>query len=151
MIKSFKDEEVLIGIPQAKTDRKEDEEGEPTNAFLLFINEHGSPINNIPARQPMAKGIRKAQEAIAEQFKKMAQNVFSQGVQAIDIYLNRAGFIASSSIKNVITTQDDIAPPSDVTLAIRKQMGIKSTKALIVTGQMRNAITHVIRSRSWLK
>ena len=148
LIKSLKDEQVLVGIPESKSARKQAEENNGvTNAFLLMINEKGSELNHIPDRQPMAKGIRLAKNEIAEQFKKCAQNVLSSGKQAINIYFNRAGFIASSSIKNVITNQIDIEPPSKATMIARKYLGIKSEKALIVTGEMRNAITHVVRSK----
>jgi hypothetical protein len=148
ILKRFRKDEVLVGIPEVKATRTGDEEEkEPiNNATLLAINEFGSPQNNIPPRPVMAIGIRLAQAPIADQFKLAAQNALSQGFKALDIYYNRVGLIASNSIKQVINNQTDIKGPSKSTLKGRKARGFKGTKALIVTGQMRNAITYVLRS-----
>jgi hypothetical protein len=144
IIKSFQNDDVLIGIPEEKTDRK----GEGTeigNASLLAINEFGSPINNIPARPVMSIGIRNAQEEIADQFKKALQDAFKKGLPALSTYYNRIGIIASNSVKKAINSQEGILPPSESTLKARKARGFKGTKALIVTGQMRNAITYIVK------
>lgn len=145
IIKSFKGDNVLVGIPAADTEREDDDESQITNAALLAINEFGSPANNIPARPVMAIGIRNAQDEIAEQYKKAMQNALSKGVSALSVFYNRAGIIASNSIKKAINSQEDLAPPSESTLAARAARGFKGTKALIVTGQMRNAITYVVK------
>lgn len=146
-VKAFKGEAVLVGIPATDTERKigEGEEEPINNATLLAINNFGSPANNIPARPVMEIGIRAAQEQIAEEFKKAAQNALKRGLSALSVFYNRAGIIASTSIKKAINSQEDIDPPSDATLAARKAAGFKGTKALIVTGQMRNAITYVVK------
>lgn len=146
IIKKFKNDAVLVGIPEADTNRKANEGEEPiTNAAILAINEFGSPANNIPPRPVMAIGIRKSKTEIAEQFKLAVRGAFKSGLSALSTYYNRAGLIASNSIKKTINSQDGIREPSDATLAIRKAQGFKGTKALIVTGQMRNAITYVVR------
>lgn len=144
IIKKFKNDDVLVGIPADDTTRKD---GDPiNNATLLAINNFGSPAQNIPARPVMAIGINNAQDAIAEQFKVCAQNVLSKGFEALRIYYERAGIIASNSIKKAINDQDGIKEPAESTLAARKARGFKGTKALVVSGQMRNAITYVVRS-----
>jgi len=146
-IKRFKNDNVLVGIPATDKDR---EDGDPiNNATLLAINNFGSPANNIPARPVMQIGIRNAQPAIAEQFKKCAQQVLSQGTAALDVYYERAGIIASQSIKKVINDQDGIKglDPEGATIKARESRGFKGTKALIVTGQLRNAITYLVRSK----
>lgn len=146
IIEKFQRDDVLVGIPEVDSTRKEDTQ--VTNASILALNEFGSPANNIPARPVMAIGIIKAQDEIADQFKQAAQNVLSKGLSALSIYYNRIGLIASNSIKKVINAQEGIAPPSPATLKIREAMGFKGEKALIVTGQMRNAITYVVRGKS---
>lgn len=140
-IKGLRSDEVLVGIPSTNSSRQNDMNN---NAAILAINEFGSPQNNIPARPVMTIGITKAQEEIAEQFKKAAQSIMN-GKLEIDRYFNRAGIIASTSIKKVINNQEGIAPPSPYTLKLRQEQGFKGTKALIVTGQMRNSITYVVR------
>lgn len=143
IVKQFKRDAVLVGIPEADTERKEDEP--ITNAAILAINEFGSPLNNIPPRPVMAIGIRNAQDAIAEQFKLAAQGALSKGLAALPVAYNRAGLIASNSIKKAVNSQEGIEAPSDATLAARAAAGFKGTKALIVTSQMRNAITYVVK------
>lgn len=143
IVKSFKDDEVLVGIPQEEAQRTNDQT--INNATLLAINQFGSPLNNIPPRPVMSIGIKKAQNEIAEQFKLAVQKSFSEGVDALPIYYNRAGIIASNSIKKVINSQEGIEPPAESTLAARKAKGFTGNKALIVTGQMRNAITYVVK------
>lgn len=146
VIKRFRFDSVLVGIPQADTDRTGTET--INNATILALNEFGSPANNIPARPVMALGIRKAQPEIIEAFKKGAQNALTKGLPAIATTFERVGIIASTSIKKVINSQEGIEPPSEATLAARKAKGFKGTKALIVTGQMRNAITYVVRHKA---
>lgn len=145
IIKRFKNDEVLVGIPVSEAGR--DEKG-INNATLLAINNFGSPANNIPARPVMEIGIRNAQDEIAEQFKKAAVQGLSKGAQALEYYYERAGMIGANSIKKAINDQDGIAPPSEATLKMRESMGFKGTKALIVTAQMRNAITYLVRRKT---
>ncbi len=149
VVKKFQRDVVLVGIPAEDSERKpedgDDSSDQITNAAILAINEFGSPIHNIPPRPVMAIGIRNAQEEIAEQMKKATQQAFTKGLAALTIFYNRAGLIASNSIKKAINAQDDIDEPSEATLRAREAQGFKGTKALIVTGQMRNAITYVVK------
>lgn len=144
-IDSMKGNMTLVGIPQ--NDNARQEEGPIGNAGILFINEFGSPGQNIPARPVMAIGIKNAQPALAEEFKKCAQAALTKGFQAIDQYYERVGIIASNSIKKVINDQDGIEGPSEATLKARESRGFKGTKSLVVTGQLRNAITYVVRGK----
>lgn len=141
-IKAFKNDAVLVGIPEDETKR---DEGPIGNAALLAINEFGSPLNNIPPRPVMKIGIKKASGEIAEQFRQAVLKSLSQGKNFLEQYYERAGIIASNSIKKVINAQEGIEPPSEATLAARASAGFKGTKSLIVTGQMRNAITYVVK------
>lgn len=142
VIKSFKNDAVLVGIPAEKTARKAQDP--VNNATLLAINNFGSPKLNIPARPVMAIGIRNAADPIAAQFKKAAVDALTKGYAALQTYYERAGIIASNSIKKAINDQDGIKGPADSTLAARQADGFKGTKSLVVSGQMRNAITWVL-------
>lgn len=141
LIKRFRNDKVLVGIPVG-SNRESDG---ISNAALLAINNFGSPANNIPARPVMQIGIKNAQDAIAEEYKKAAKTVLKQGVKALDVYYERAGSIAANSIKSAINSQEGIAPLSEATLAQRKREGFKGTKALIRTAQMRNSITWLVQ------
>lgn len=143
ILKKFRNDKVLVGIPEEK-DSRQSSDG-IGNAALLAINNFGSPANNIPARPVMQIGIRNARDEISEEFKRAAVEALSGGAAAVSRAYNRAGIIASTAIKKAINDQDGIEPPSDATLAARESRGFKGTKALIVTGQLRNAITYVVK------
>lgn len=148
VIKRFKNDQVLVGIPAEKTERSDDKSDDKsgiTNAALLAINNFGSPAQNIPPRPVMAIGIANAQDEIADQFALAAKNALKDGVSAVTKYYNRAGIIASNSIKKAINSQEGIEAPAESTIKSRESKGFKGTKALIVTGQMRNAITYVVK------
>ncbi len=122
VIKEFKNDEVLVGIPEDTSERNEEDPGAITNAALLAINEYGSPANNIPPRPVLA-----------------ADALF-QGYE-------RVGIIAANSVKKAINSQEGIEEPAVSTILARRARGFKGTKALVVTGQMRNAITSVTRTK----
>lgn len=143
IVNRFKKDEVLVGIPQAEAAREDDQF--INNATLLAINNFGSPANNIPPRPVMSIGIKNAQDEIAEQYKLAVQKAWKEGPEALDQYYERAGIIASNSIKKAINTGEDIKPPAESTLKARKSKNFAGKKALIVTGQMRNAITYVVK------
>lgn len=153
-IKKFRHDKVLVGIPEDTDGRKDlEQEGPIGNAALLALANFGSPMNNIPPWPIMAIGIKNAQDSIAEQFKICAQKVLSSlvggtsGLGAMETYYGRAGLIAATSCKRVINEQEDVPPnkPSAATMASRKAVGFKGDKYWLVTGQMRNAITYVVR------
>lgn len=146
IVNKFRHESVLVGIPEQETTREEKDAG-INNATLLAINNFGSPLQNIPARPVMEIGIQNAQDQIAEEFAKAAKNALSKGLTAIDIYYERAGIIASNSIKKAINSGEGFDGPSEATLKARKAKGFSGTKSLIVTGQLRNSITYVVRGK----
>lgn len=145
LIDRFKNDMVLVGVPAAEADRESDDP--INNATLLAINEFGSPAQNIPARPVMSIGIRNAQDQIAEEFKKCALTSLDKGLSGLITYYERAGLIASNSVKKAINSQEGIKEPADATIASRKSKGFKGTKALIVTGQLRNSITYIVKGK----
>ena len=144
-INSLKHKETLVGIPSTDKPRQD---GDPiNNATILFINEFGSPANNIPPRPVMKIGIAKAQVDIAEEFKACANAVLDKGPAVIDQYYERVGIIASNSVKGVINNQEGIEGPSKATLEAREARGFMGTKALVVSGQLRNSITYIVKGK----
>lgn len=140
-VAALRQSETLVGIPEEENKREDEGIG---NAALLFINNFGSPANNIPARPVMEIGIRNAQDDIANEMKRAAIAGLSKGGKAVTQYFERVGIIASNSVKRAINEQIDIESPADSTLKNRESKGFKGTKALLVTGQLRNAITYVV-------
>lgn len=163
--------EVLVGFPEASTDRKpEDSEEEPiqdlTNAALGYIHDNGAPEVNIPARPFMVPGITAARSKIIKIAKHMGQAALTADnpQEAIDQGLHMMGLTAQASIRSVIN--DGIDPPlADRTLKARARKGSKGAeqelanrakglppgkelaKPLVETGQLRNAVNYVIRNR----
>ncbi len=144
-VKALKTATVMVGIPASNPERSDEEEGEINNATLLFINNFGSPGQNIPARPVMEIGLRSCQAELTAEMKKAAIEALSKGGATILRYYERAGIIGSNSVKRAINDQIGIEAPAEATLKSRKSRGFKGTKALIVTGQMRNAITYVVK------
>jgi len=162
--------EVLVGFPEASTDRKpEDSEDGPkdlTNAALGYIHDNGAPEANIPARPFMVPGIAAAKSKITKIAKHMGQAALNakEPQEAISQGLHMMGLTAQASIRNVIN--EGIDPPlSDRTLRARASKGRKGAKQelanranglppgkelakpLVDTGQLRNAVNYVIRNR----
>jgi len=144
IISKFKNDKVLIGVPENKADRKDDE---INNATLLAIMNFGSPSNNIPPWPILDIGIEKSKEEVSKQFALAAEKALSDGPQAVDRYYERAGIIASNSVKLVLNSQIN-APegrPLESTIKARKRKGFKGKKYWLVTGQLRNSITYVVK------
>lgn len=140
--------DVLVGIPEQANERKEDDEefDGMSNAAIGYVQEFGSDIAGIPPRPHLIPGVKKVASEVADEFKKAGALAFSDPGAVMKHY-NRAGIIASQSVKKVINDQDGFTPLSDYTLAQREAEGFKGEKALIRTGQYRNAITYVVKGK----
>lgn len=159
---------VLVGVPDDRGGRKE--AGPINNAALAYIHDKGSPAAGIPARPFMEPGIAAVQDRINLELRNAGNAALKGGGQsAVTAALNRIGIIATRSIKLKIT--EGIPPPlapSTIAGRIRRVKG-KARRAkivaaqaagtpdsrlggaeglftpLVVTGQLRNAITYVLR------
>ncbi|MET3654086.1 hypothetical protein [Dyella japonica] len=143
-IQQLASNEVLIGIPASTTERQD---GEPiNNATIGYIQETGSPVNNLPARPFLVPGVESAQKAATDELKKGASDAMDGNAQAADKALHRAGIVASNAVKAKINS--GIAPElAHSTLAARRRRGRTGTTPLIDTGSLRNAITYVLRKK----
>lgn len=151
-IARFKKDAVLVGIPEDDNGRDETERGQASdfgNAAILALNHFGSEEAHIPPSPVLSRGIKNAQDELSQEFKKAAQGALSAGASALEVHYERAGTIAANACKKVINDQDGLKAPAEATLKARKyltQSGFKGEKRLLVTGQVRNAITYVVRS-----
>lgn len=143
----------LVGFPETEAER-DPEPGEPvtmTNAALAYINDKGSPAANIPARPFMEPGIAAAESKITEIYSKAARGALDQPGSAdtiVDTAHNKVGLTAQDAIQSRI--EAGISPPlSDRTMAARKRkFGDDATETpLIESGQMKNAVTYVLRPK----
>lgn len=146
-IKSLQQTQLLVGIPSEKDERNDDDPDIKlpiSNAALGYIEEFGSPDQNIPARPSLIPGVEKVKDKLADEFKYSAIECFNDP-GAIEKHQNRAGIIAVSSVKATLTEGEGFEPLKDSTIAARKRAGFKGEKPLIRSGQFRNSFTYVIR------
>jgi hypothetical protein len=120
----------------------------------------------------MEPGVKAVRKEIAQEFLNAGKAVFQGGANSVTLYLNRIGIIATRSIKGVITA--GIPPPlapSTIAGRIRRIKGKKRRQKiadaqaagtpdsrqsgaegiftpLVVTGQLRNSITYILRKAS---
>lgn len=168
MLRLLAEREVLVGFPEDTTDRDNStspENPDITNAALGYIHDNGQPEVNIPARPFMIPGMNNAVAAVTRHLTWTAKQVLNRaGVGAIEVGFERAGIAAQAALRRKIN--EGIPPPlSEWTLRDRARRGRKGAmwelawraagapastelaKPLIDTGQLRNAITYVIRPR----
>lgn len=143
---------VLVGIP-GEMDAREREPGEKSepigNAALGYIQENGSPAANIPPRPFLMPGVRSVREEIAGRFEGAARRALAGGNGNIEQTLNAVGLIAVTAVKKVFDAQGPgWEPLKPGTLAARRRQGFKGTKILLRSGQLRNAVTFVVRDAS---
>lgn len=101
--------EVLIGIPESEDARKASEDGEPIgNAEIGYIQETGSPTNNLPARPFLVPGVEKALPQAVAQLERGGKRALSGDRMAGDASLHAAGLTCQNSVKAVINS--NIAP-----------------------------------------
>lgn len=145
-LKTLANKDVLVGIPESKDERQGDSEGEFGNAGIGYINENGSPKQNIPARPHLKPGVRSVEQDYLPHLKAAAQKALDGNAEGAVTSLDRAGTVAANGVKRYITITGFIAL-SDVTLAQRRKRGRTGNKPLIDTGEYRRSITHIVRDK----
>jgi hypothetical protein len=161
-IEALTNKQVLVGVTADKTQRQEGDG--VTNATIAYLQDNGSPINNIPARPFMLPGLAAAEEKIKRIFKTGAEQILRGEQQSAEPVLLKVGLVLQAAIRGKInegippplaerTLQERIASGratvgAQVELDRREQGLDPSTefaKPLVHTGQLRNSITFVIR------
>ena len=138
--------EVLVGIPAANAAR-DPEPGETTaatNALIGYVMEYGSPAQNIPARPFLHPGVINARDGIELHMKKAGQLALRGKQDEIGQELEKVGLIAAASVQKKIT-DGPFQPLKPATLAARRRRGRTGERPLIDTGQLRRAITYIVR------
>ncbi|EIP4525569.1 TPA: hypothetical protein ACTDM3_004473 [Salmonella enterica subsp. enterica] len=171
-LKSLTKKDVLVGIPAEDSDRDDVPFG---NAGIGYINEYGSPAQNIPPRPHLLPGVKSVEEQTVPQLKAAAQAALDGNAAGAERALNRAGTLAANGVRRYMTITG-FTPLADSTVEARARRGRKGAKAelarrsadgklnainpdsgqlisnenvspLIDTGQYRRAITHVVRDK----
>lgn len=133
---------VMVGVPAENGSRQD---SQPiNNAGLAYIHENGAPEAGIPARPFLKPGIETKQAEISEGLKKAGNAALDGKPDAVDRGFHRVGLIGQNAVRAKIT-DGPFTPLAEATLAARRARGRTGTKPLIDTGQLRNALTYVIR------
>jgi hypothetical protein len=150
---------VLAGIPDDK-DARGGDDAPIGNAAIGYIQETGSPAANIPARPFVKPGIKTILPEVRDLLRGAAREALRGNTGGVITAFNKIGLLAVNSIRAKFV-DNDWAPLADSTLAARGRIGGKMPKKkrgqaremprrpnpLIVTGQLRKAISYVIRGR----
>lgn len=144
-------QQVLVGIPgdaAARTGRG----AAITNAQIGYIQEFGSPAQNIPARPFLRPGVNDAMPDIIARLRNGAKLAlkFPLDPDAGTKALMAAGLVAQRSVQMTITNV--IPPPlSPVTIQRRRTRKVApriGTVPLIDTGALRRSITYTLRNKT---
>lgn len=145
-LNTLTDKDVLVGIPEAKDEREGEGEGEFGNAGIGFINENGSPAQNIPPRPHLKPGVQAAETEFIPHLRAAALKALEGNAEGAVTSLDRAGLVAANGVKRYIAITG-FAPLADSTIANRRRRGRTGNKPLIDTGEYRRSITHVVRDK----
>lgn len=137
--------EVLVGIPAPEASRSG--VGPINNAALGYIHENGAPEANIPQRPFLVPGVASVNHKTAAYFRQAGDYALKGDRSGYERALNAAGQTAATAAQRKITAGPFVAlRPS--TLSARRRRGRTGTRPLIDTGQLRRALTYVIRART---
>lgn len=171
-LRSLTKKDVLVGIPSEDSEREDVPFG---NAGIGYVNEYGSPAQNIPPRPHLIPGVKSVEEQTVPQLKAATQAALDGNAAGAERALNRAGTLAANGVRRYMTITG-FTPLADSTVEARARRGRKGAKAelarrsadgklnainpdsgqlisnenvrpLIDTGQYRRAITHVVRDK----
>jgi len=142
-LKTLANKDVLVGIPESKDER---DDGDIGNAAIGYINENGSPAQNIPPRPHLKPGVRSVEQDFMPHLKTAARKALEGDAGGAVTSLDRAGTVAANGVKRYITITG-FTPLADATIANRLRRGRTGNKPLIDTGEYRRSITHVVRDK----
>jgi len=138
---------VLVGIPATKAERSNES---ISNAVIGYLNEHGVPEMNLPARPHLVPGVKSVRGQIVALLFKAGQFALDGKPSRVIAVFNAAGSLAASAVRAKITA--GLSPKlaaSTIAGRMRRHKGRKDTdpKPLIDTGKYYRAITWVLRKR----
>lgn len=142
-LKTLANKDVLVGIPESKDER---DDGDIGNAAIGYINENGSPAQNIPPRPHLKPGVKSVEQDFMPHLKAAAQKALEGNAEGAVMSLDRAGTVAANGVKRYITITG-FTPLADATIANRLRRGRTGNKPLIDTGEYRRSITNIVRGK----
>lgn len=155
--------EVLIGVPAAKDGRTDD--GGFGNAAIAYVQETGSPANNIPSSPFLAPGVKDILPTAVPQLEDAAKEALHGNRDKVRAILHGIGLDGVSAVRKRFD-DNNWEPLKKGTLdaRVRRRLGKEGvrrlresgeplpdptqTKRLQDTMQLKKAITHVVRMKS---
>ncbi len=121
--------------------QEEVEQSSYSHAYEMYVHEHGSPLWHSPPRPVLEPAIENSKELIAEQLKK-AMQVALDGKDPLS-QLQKAGMLGQNAARDWFTNpKNGWEPNSPLTIKLKG-----SSNPLIDTGEMRKAITYVVKEK----
>jgi hypothetical protein len=131
--------QVYVGIPEAASSRPKEK---VTNAELLYIHTHGSPLKHIPARpvlEPMLM-LPDNKAAITADLKQAGVSALNGKMQEAVKFMKIAGMDAANRAKSFFTDPRNNWAPNAPSTIRRKG----SDRPMINLGELRKSITWVL-------
>jgi hypothetical protein len=137
-VKALDRTHVLVGFPASTAGRRDGELGNPD---LAYIHENGAPAANIPARPFLRPGVERAAGQVSQVLVTGITGALNGHTGALRDALETAGQVAADAVKRYMV-QGRFTPLKPATI---RRKG--SSRPLIDTGQLRQAVTFVVRNR----
>ena len=134
--------QVLVGIPEDKANRMTPD---VTNAGLLYIHTHGSPLQHIPARPVIEPALTAPDNKalITGKLADAARAIMANKPDQARAALLRAGMLGrNAAIRWFTDPRNGWAPNSPATVAEKG-----SARPLIDTAQMRRSISYLVEDK----
>lgn len=112
-------------------------------AHNLYVQEHGSPLMQVPPRPVLEPAIEDKKEIIARQLGKVSKAALGSDAVLLETELNKAGMLGQSAAQGWFENpKNGWAPNSEKTIAMKG-----SGQPLVDTNEMRKSITYVLRDK----
>ena len=142
-VKHLSSMEVLVGIPSTTAGRTDTP---INNAEIGYLMETGSPAQNIPERPFLVPGVENATKQFVPHLKAAGKAALAGNIQHIERDLDRAGFIAATAVRAKINSNipPPLSPRTIYKRKHRKEAPRQGEQTLVDTGNLREAIIHVV-------
>jgi len=144
-LKQLADSVALVGIPEDEARRQD---GEITNASLLYIHTNGSPLAGLPARPLIEPALENSKEQLGDVLQEAAASAFEGNAQMAMQGLEKAGLAGQRAVQLWFDNPDNMWDKNRGAVEEAKiAKGSNPPKPLIDTGELRRAITYAVRKR----
>lgn len=115
-----------------------------SKAHELYLQSHGSPMYHVPPRPVLEPAIASQKDAIGKLIGAASKSALEGKPSQCEANLNKAGMVAVSAARGWFENPANGWPPN-TPYTIKKK---GSSQPLIDTGEMRKAITYVVRDKT---